>query len=96
MRRVLAGPSSSQGNYKATLDPGASLPSGQSGAYRRTGNASGPQSSHAVYSPTLDPGVATGVSGGQTAVQPMVCSGCNFTNVLGGKFCSSCGTQLFE
>jgi hypothetical protein len=60
MRRTLAGPGSSTGNYNPTLDPGkqmANNPSGGSG-YRRTGEASGPASSHDNYTATLDPGKA--------------------------------------
>jgi hypothetical protein len=40
MRRTLAGPGSSTGQYKSTTDPGKALPSGTNeGGYRRAGQA---------------------------------------------------------
>ena len=46
MRRTLAGPGSSTGEYKPKLDPGTALPAAKDGAFRRVGQAAGPASSH--------------------------------------------------
>lgn len=71
MRRTLAGPGSSTGNYKSTTDPGKALASGGTAdGYRRVGQASGPGSSTSEYQATLDPGkqLASGTSGGYRRV----------------------------
>lgn len=49
MRRTLAGPGSSTGNYKPQLDPGKAAPAGTGGEFRRAGVAAGPGASGGDY-----------------------------------------------